>query len=60
MIVCVCRVLGEGTIRAQIDAGAFSVEELAAACGAGTECGGCRAMLERMIEEAGAPVCGDA
>ena len=60
MIVCVCRVLSDHAIRAAIAGGAFTVEEVGVACRAGTGCGACVPVLERLIEEAGVPVCGDA
>ncbi len=60
MIVCVCRVQSDRAIRAAIARGVGTVEELGACCRAGTACGACLPVLERMIEEAGAPACGDA
>ncbi len=60
MIVCMCRVLSDRAIRAAIAGGAATVEQVAAACRAGTCCGACVPDLERMIEEAGVAVCGDA
>ncbi len=52
MIVCLCRGVSEHTIRALIDAGVDTVEDLGTVCGAGTDCGGCRRSLRAMIEEA--------
>lgn len=56
MIVCLCLARSDRTIRAAIARGALSLDELAAACDAGTGCGACLPALERMIEEAGEPV----
>ena len=58
MIVCVCRALSEQVIRAAITRGASTVEEVGTVCRAGTVCGACHPGVERMIDEAGLPVCG--
>ncbi len=52
MIVCLCRGVTEHTIRALIDAGIDTIEDLGRVCGAGTDCGGCRRSLHAMIEDA--------
>ena len=41
MIVCHCRVVNHRDIEAAVESGARSVREVAAICGAGTDCGGC-------------------
>ncbi len=51
MIVCLCKGVSCGTIRQSIQEGASSVAEIARACGAGTDCGGCETMLEELLEE---------
>lgn len=56
MVVCLCLALSDRAIRATIASGVFTVDELAVACQAGTGCGACRPVLERMIDEAGGPV----
>ena len=43
MIVCHCRVVNHRDIEAAVDGGARTVPEVAAICGAGTDCGGVRA-----------------
>jgi bacterioferritin-associated ferredoxin len=51
MIVCLCKGVSCKTVRASIAQGAASVEEIGAACGAGTDCGGCEGALENILEE---------
>jgi bacterioferritin-associated ferredoxin len=63
MIVCMCRGIRCTTIKAAISGGAFTLDAVGDACGAGTDCGGCRSMIEVMIEdviEEGAPLRFDA
>lgn len=60
MIVCLCRALSEHAIRAAIARGASTVEDVGQVCHAGTACGACHPTLERMIEEEGVAICGDA
>jgi len=52
MIVCLCRGLGEHTLRATIARGGDTRERLAAICGAGNDCGGCSPMLDALLDEA--------
>ncbi len=51
MIVCVCEGLSERQIRTAIQSGARSVGERGRKCGAGLDCGRCRAMLRGMLGE---------
>lgn len=57
MLICHCRALNDEAIRTAIVAqGAADPERLAAACGAGARCGGCRPALLALLDEvAGAP-----
>jgi bacterioferritin-associated ferredoxin len=50
MLVCHCHVVYGDEIRAEIEAGARSHEELARACGAGTSCGGCHGSIDDLLE----------
>ncbi len=52
MIVCQCRRLTERDVRAELARGARDLAELAEGCGAGSACGGCRATLEALLDEA--------
>jgi bacterioferritin-associated ferredoxin len=38
-------------VRTTIEAGACSLHDLAERCGAGSRCGGCHAVLSRMLAE---------
>jgi bacterioferritin-associated ferredoxin len=51
MIVCSCKGVRCSSVRAVISHGAETVEAVGHACGAGTDCGSCRGMIEDMIEE---------
>jgi len=51
MYVCVCRAVTSDKVKAAIDAGARSVDDVTAACCAGDDCGACHATIEGMIEE---------
>jgi len=52
MIVCLCKAVRSSTIERLIEEGAGSVACIGKACGAGTDCGGCRGALEDMLDEA--------
>lgn len=49
MIVCVCEGISERSVREVVRAGARSLDEVAAACGAGTKCGSCHLSLRRLV-----------
>jgi bacterioferritin-associated ferredoxin len=51
MFVCSCRAVTDRTVDAVIASGATTVDEIAARCGAGGKCGGCRPELCRRLEE---------
>ena len=53
MFVCHCRAVTDGTVRATIAEGAGSLRDLAEGCGAGSRCGGCHLVLQRMLVDAG-------
>jgi bacterioferritin-associated ferredoxin len=52
MIVCICKGLSEKHIHGVVHGGASTVDEIGAACGAGTDCGTCQGALEELISEA--------
>lgn len=52
MILCSCHRVSDRTLRAEIEAGARTVEELGRRTRAGTECGACRCDLQRLIDAA--------
>ena len=49
VLVCHCHRVNDRTIRAAAQSGARSCEDVGAACGAGTGCGGCRPAIEGLI-----------
>ncbi len=49
MILCHCEVVTDRRIRAEIEAGAFTVEEIAGRCGAGARCGSCRPTISVLL-----------
>jgi len=51
MIICHCRRVCDRTIRAAIEAGAATEEDVSDACGAGSGCGGCLPAVTELLEE---------
>jgi len=49
MIVCVCEGVSDREIRASIQQGATSVNELGRRCKVGLDCGRCREMIRGML-----------
>ncbi len=49
MIVCVCHGLSDAELRAELEAGARSADDLARRTGAATDCGCCRGAVEELI-----------
>lgn len=59
MYACLCRAVPERSVREVVAAGASTVAEVRATCGAGTGCGGCLPSLRRLLREclSTEPVC---
>jgi bacterioferritin-associated ferredoxin len=51
MYVCLCRGVSERKVRSAISRGARTIEEVGAACGAGTRCGGCWPLIDDLLAE---------
>jgi len=51
MVVCHCKAVFEREVRACVRGGADSRAAIARVCGAGTDCGGCRPVLDQIIAE---------
>ncbi|KRV50107.1 (2Fe-2S)-binding protein [Wenjunlia vitaminophila] len=49
MYVCLCFGVTEQQVRSQIEAGAESPRQIASACRAGTDCGGCVRRIQSML-----------
>ncbi|MGD9997443.1 MAG: bacterioferritin-associated ferredoxin, partial [Ilumatobacteraceae bacterium] len=47
-MVCLCRGVSERKVERAISHGALTVDEVGAACGAGTSCGTCRHTIHHM------------
>jgi len=49
MIICECMGIEDHEIADSIASGARTVDEIGGACSAGTGCGGCQDLIERML-----------
>jgi len=49
VLVCHCHRVNDRVIREAAEAGARSCDDVGAACGAGTGCGGCRPAIEGVL-----------
>ena len=54
-MICICRQVGARPIAEALRAGHASVSAIAAVTGAGSQCGGCRADVQRLIDASLAP-----
>jgi bacterioferritin-associated ferredoxin len=50
MIVCDCEQVIDKTINTCVDRGANTLGQVARACGAGTQCGGCHNDIRQLVE----------
>jgi len=50
MLICHCHAVNDTTIRRCVANGARSGNDVREACGAGGTCGGCRPVIDRLIE----------
>ncbi len=55
MLVCHCHRVHDRVIREAARSGARTIEDVGAACGAGTGCGGCRPVIDRLLEIEASP-----
>jgi NAD(P)H-nitrite reductase large subunit len=53
MLVCHCEVVNDEAIVEAINGGAGALDDVGDVCGAGTGCGGCHRMIERLLEAHG-------
>jgi bacterioferritin-associated ferredoxin len=51
MVVCHCEAVNDVTIRSEIERGALTADEVADRCGAGGRCGGCRIVIDDLVDE---------
>jgi bacterioferritin-associated ferredoxin len=50
MLVCHCKGISHREVERAIDAGAGSHGDVARQCGAGSVCGGCRPVIDELLE----------
>ena len=55
MLVCHCRRVSEREVEDAIRSGACSLREVGRHCGAGLDCGGCRPLIDELLELHDAP-----
>jgi bacterioferritin-associated ferredoxin len=53
MILCLCQGISDHKVRATIRGGACTLDEVAAACRAGSDCGACQEAVLDLLAEAG-------
>ena len=53
MILCLCQGISDHTVRATIRGGAATLEEVVAACRAGSDCGACQDAVVDLLEQVG-------
>lgn len=51
MVVCLCQGVSDKSVRASIEAGARTRQQVTAACGAGDGCGTCHRTIKSLILE---------
>ncbi len=56
MIVCVCEGISERTVRESISTGANTLKGVGRSCGAGTDCGMCRARIRQLLRESASTI----
>jgi bacterioferritin-associated ferredoxin len=56
VIVCHCEAVNDKAVLAAVLSGAEDIESVGRRCRAGTNCGGCHRMLERLVREHIAPM----
>jgi bacterioferritin-associated ferredoxin len=49
MILCLCRGVSESTVHTAIGAGAQTLDDVADACAAGSDCGACQDMIDELL-----------
>ena len=56
MILCLCRGVVDGVVNAVIAEGASSLEQISAACAAGSDCGACHESLLELLDRRPCPL----
>jgi bacterioferritin-associated ferredoxin len=55
MVLCICRNVSDREVKRTISDGASTLEEVGRECGAGTDCGTCRAAISGLLACADCP-----
>jgi bacterioferritin-associated ferredoxin len=55
MLVCHCKGLTDRDVRRTIEAGACTRRDVVRRCGAGSVCGGCRPLIDELLENGERP-----
>ncbi|MCB0996725.1 MAG: (2Fe-2S)-binding protein [Acidimicrobiales bacterium] len=50
MVVCHCEALNDEAIRLLLVESSLTVDDIAASCGAGAQCGGCRDSIQAVLD----------
>lgn len=53
MVICHCRAVSDGLVRAAVAEGAVDVDAIISQCGAGSVCGGCRPAIALLLGDLG-------
>jgi bacterioferritin-associated ferredoxin len=56
MMICHCNGISDRTVRNAVLDGADDLDQVARACGAGRDCGGCTEAIEEVLEACAVPV----
>jgi len=51
VVVCHCYAVNDRQLRSMLEVGTTTFEQIAAMCGAGARCGGCRQHIEEILED---------
>lgn len=51
MVICHCRAVSDGLVRAAVADGAVDVDSIIRQCGAGSVCGGCRPSIALLLAD---------
>lgn len=56
MLVCICKAVSDRQIREEVRRGARSLQQIRAACAAGTDCGSCTRQIRQILTTSVAPL----
>ncbi len=51
MVICHCRAVSDGLVRAAVADGAGDIDSIVRRCGAGSVCGGCRPSIAQLLAD---------